>query len=229
MPPVRIKRYAHMRSVTCGRRLCMSKFHEGPRWLPVAYFPPAEWFEGEEFVKRIHPLCHACARLAYRERHDAKPRSQSNGLRADPLGNGYVVETEEEREIYRAYQRRRYQKSKKDPKKVEARREYQRIYAEVRRRQRGIEPRVMKKERKLKKENVDAAPFAEWIEWYTKSHLMTLRELASISRISESTLSKIKNGDRGEIGLGSVDRVLRAVDRGPDLDDLYPLEEKQIA
>lgn len=59
--------------VVCGRKICTSKFHRGPRWvLAVNFIPRTRWPEdyvGEVYPRSLQSYCLACHRLEEREKH----------------------------------------------------------------------------------------------------------------------------------------------------------------
>lgn len=174
--------FGHMRSVTCGRKICTSPHHKGPRWLPLVYFNASEWFEGKEFLKRAQPYCQACQRIDVRIRQGVKrtgkpfnPRKERGkyGLKSKHVG-GYIAETEEEKEILRKMWRDKYHRA--SPEAKQKRREYQaRWYREHRAKRREEDKDFF----------LPAGPFIEWLE--RKRELFdTLHEMDAVLGINAS-------------------------------------------
>lgn len=221
------------KTVVAGRRHCTGPNHQGCRFLPVSYFYVAEWVdEAKTIPKRLQAHCQTCQKIDGRVRQGiqrrGKPYGQRKpsklGLKAKPEG-GYVLETEEDREKYREYQRERYRKLTK--KQKDDRREYGRIYAEVRRRRNGVTPRSFKNRNTVPPGDsyLPFEPFQEWVLEQLK--IYTVSELAEILGYSEKQIRRWRDGeDSGKeiqyVSVSTVDRTFMALDRPELMAILYP-------
>jgi hypothetical protein len=154
-----------------------------------------------------------------------KKKPSKLGLRSNP-GGGYIIETEEDREILRAYNREKYHHM--TPEQRLLRREYNRIYAEIRRRRAGIPQRNFRNRRTVVDEEgyelVSVYPIARWIRenYGTNGGVGKLaREIhmedRQIRRIAEEEINRVK--------LSTVDAILVLSSQGGNpalLFHLYP-------
>jgi hypothetical protein len=210
-----------MKSVVCGRKHCTSPRHQGPTWLPLLYFHAAEYTDSSRtVVKRLQSHCTTCQRENTRRRGGFKPRQPSKlGLRTGP--NGYIVETEEERRIYNAYQRERNRR--KTPEQREERREYDRFRTDALRRRAGIPRRNLSRRlpsRRPGGHRIDAGPIREY--------LRALDSNGGVPKLRSVTPRRIRSLLRGEYERTSfdvVDRILTELDDQLTLQRLYPEED----
>lgn len=206
--------------VICGRKLCTSRYHRGPRWLPVSYFYVHTW-NGAGF-KLLQSRCKTCQRLTVRERDGFNQRRESH--------TGYRRRNENERQAnnrYRRQRRARMTKAQRDD-----RREYERVKAEVKRREAGVRPRQFKRARPLPKNGavtyLPIMPLSRWL-----AELVESRGQSKVSResgVSEKKLRqiiqrKIDGKVLRRLTLAEVDRVLTRLGYPEELAILYPTEE----
>lgn len=197
--------------------------------------------------KRLQSWCSCCQRIHQRVRQGIERRGRPYEARTPsrlgiPTGpNGYEPQTEEEREIYRAYQRERH--ANRTPEQVEDQREYQRFYAEVKRRRNGSKKRRFKRLASPRPEGhgqimFDSTPFLRWLDSWLKmmSHhdgqhinkdgykpVHNLTQLAEVAGISPRSISHARV--KGRVSLDTVDRVMTAAGAEYLVYVLYPLDE----
>lgn len=212
-------------TMTCGRRICTSPLHKGQRWLPISYFHPHEWHDPETKtrLKRPQAWCKTCLRLKTRLRGGFKARQPSK-LRLKSDNTGYIVTTEKERETYRQYAREKY--ANLTPEQKADKREYNRIRAEAKRREAGIQPRNFRKQKpRTKSPTVDAAPMLAWLDKHLAWSTDTVDLLCARAGVTESVVRKALRGDERNVALDTVDRLLIAAGEPWLLTQLYPPAE----
>lgn len=127
-------------------------------------------------------------------------------------------------ERFRSRQRERYYRNRQNPEWVAARREYNRVQAERRRRARGVPERGQRGPSNLPVKNplefVDAAPFSSWLQGVMKRDGIGTTELAARLEMPDNLRQWI-NGTRKQVSVSVVDAALCA-EGGSVFSDLYP-------
>jgi hypothetical protein len=141
-----------------------------------------------------------------------------------------VVETEEEREIYNAYHRELH--ANKTAAQKADHREYNRQWAENKRRAEGAKPRRLKKLRQplghLRPESgepvFDSAPLVNFLAEITHRH--GISSIAIAASLSVERLNSILDYQEKTVTLEIADRILTGVGYPEQLVILYPPEEE---
>lgn len=212
----------HIPSITTGRRLCTAPHHTGQRWLPVSYFHVAEWTDATKTVpKRLQAHCKTCQVITQRKRKGCGPRK--------PSTTGYKLETPKDREIYNEYQRQRYHKLTDQQR--DDRRERERIRAEGKRREAGIQPRKFRKHQmdgRLRPEPAEptfpATPLAEFVTEMMHRHGVTA--IANAAKVGTDRIQAIADEQEPTVTLELADRVLTGLGYPELLATMYPGEDE---
>lgn len=220
------------------RRLCTSKFHQGPRWTLAINFHVKKWGDEEKtWVAGLQSECRACQNM--RARRDKAVREGRDPNLTKPRGKISKAEKAKRKKAL-------YDKNMKNKKFREHRRQQMREASTARRRSLGVAPRGSGgwKKHKKKLQNhrvyVDATPLLDhlepWIErdqsainkskeqevgiggWETE-RVFTTDEWKSVLRMQETKIATTK----------SIDQLLTRIGR-PDLFViLYPEDREETA
>lgn len=96
-----------MRSVTCGRRICTSPYHKGPRWLPISYFHVKEWTPNKTAPLGLLSWCATCQREYTRIKGGHKPRQPAKPRVRKPYKDWTRAEKLKHREKTRLWHAKR--------------------------------------------------------------------------------------------------------------------------
>lgn len=204
-------------SIVMGRKLCGSKYHEGPRWLPIHYFDAqTRDIDGEPIA--FQSWCKACNRIAQRIRVGVKRTGKPYQKRRQRMSHQERLERK----------RQRYHELKKDPQWLARRREYQRFYAEALRRAAGVPPRTVMFENRLVEvengkangERLDPQPLVDWIKRRSLAYGSTL-SLASVIGVNEKALRRYVSGETRSVNEALVDSWL-TIEGTTHIVELYP-------
>jgi transcriptional regulator with XRE-family HTH domain len=185
--------------IVCGRKHCT----RCGRWRLLLDFHPRERnAEGEAIAWQA--MCKACSRQSERV-------SKGNRMRGRPYEVWSPRITVEER---RRRQREHWRKVKADPKKLELRREYGRIWAEGKRRERGVPVRQFRNRRtvidRVERVFLPREPLlAELKLW--KDAEGTFEGLARLSGVSARTIYRYRYGESAHIRIDVADRIAYAL------------------
>lgn len=202
------------------RRLCTAPFHQGPRWLLALNFA-TKTKDDQGRAKTLQSWCRHCQKLEARERQGIARRGvpygerkpSKLGLRTGP--NGYIAETEEEKEILRAYQRERY--ANLTPEQRANRREADRFRAEAMRRKAGMKPReAMLQKRRIPgrlTERLPIEPVAQLLDSWDEPVLALARRIGVDERVLRRVIDRVDADEQptDSITLHMADKICMGV------------------
>lgn len=184
-----------------ARKLCTSRLHRGPRWLPMIYFDVKVWGDkSHTWVAQYQSWCKTCHKVY--SRHRKAIRQGRDPDKTEPR-NGGMTKAERKRRKAAEFQRRMA-----DPEARKELRQRQREASAARRREAGIPERGgwkrYRANQKNKSQVLDAEPFLTWLDQFI---LETAAEISEneqrmIFRVRESQTITVVQADRLMVSLG---------------------------
>lgn len=167
---------------------------------------------------KLQSSCKTCQKLQARVNQGMRRRGRPYGPRGESK-TGYKKQTPEERAAHSEYRKSKYREEMEDADRREARRERERMNANLRRRREGVPERKFKKKRRngtppTRRETLPVAPLAEWLR---------RNGVINLPGVHPREISRIKREEEDPITLDKADRVLVAADQPWVLHELYPL------
>lgn len=194
------------------RRICTSKHHLGPRWLPITYFYPKTRVNSPTLTPiTFQSWCMTCQRIENREARGFQPRK----LRMSP---------EERKKRKNESHHRRMQDPEYAARRREQQREYQRERLAAKRREQGIPARGKRKLTKRGSKEPRVMLPAEPLLNYLKTRYDNYHSVLSLNlhrRVIEAKHA-------GKIELGAADKILVDLGASHMLHELYPLPDDPI-
>lgn len=210
-PDCTCNRHSRPNGVVMGHRICNSKVHQGPRWVPLTSFDAHKRDDDGNAIEWQY-VCKACNRIIQRHRTGMKRRGR-------PYQQRVAAMSPEQRAAHR---RQIHAEKMQDPAYVESRREYARIWAEVQRRKQGIEPRQMKaRVTPGRYQRLDAEPMALWVQKNLPRYESNSTIMGKACGVDEGTIRRLYYNKVDFIGEDLVDRMLLK-EGSTDLWEVYP-------
>lgn len=185
--------------VVCGRKHCT----RCGRWRLLLDFHPRERDAAGEVIA-WQAMCKVCARRSERV-------SKGVRVRGRPYGPAHPRMTVEQR---RARQREQYVERLKDPERLELRREYGRIWAEGKRRERGVPVRQFRNRRtvidRIERVFLPREPLVSELEIWRAAE-GTFEGLARLSGVSARTIYRYRYGESSRVRIDVADRLALAL------------------
>ena len=197
--------------VVLGRKFCTSC----RIWRHIFDFYVAErWDDGTP--RRFQGACRTCQRVDQRRRVGLRRRGEPYGKKKPAMDR--ETRNARKRELYHAM----------TPEQKRLRREYNRIYAEVRRRSRGVPQRNFVNRRTVvDEEGYELVPVGPISDWMRRNYGLNggMMRLSVEIGIDDAKLAKILHRRVSRVKLETVDKILVFSSRGGNpalLPDLYP-------
>jgi FtsZ-interacting cell division protein YlmF len=194
-------------AVVMGRRFCSTC----KRWRHICDFGVQTW---NDPIEQKYPLffrniCHHCERIR-------KRTANVKSLGRKPYGQRKPKMSKQERN--RRHRERHMWRMENDPAYAENFRERQRIWAEGKRREKGIARRNRPDRRTMSNTYVDGRPF---VEWWDSLNGMRPKE-PNVDSDAMRAVRRVKNGESTRINLAHVDHLCMAAGFPEELSILYP-------
>jgi hypothetical protein len=192
----------------CGRKFCTLC----GRWRHIVDFHVATWRDDQAVA--LQARCMTCCRIKTREKKGHQPRRWGACKRGHPRTpeNTLVVRDAAgyDHRQCKVCRREDYRAKMAAPEFVERRREYNRFWAEGRRRRAGVQPRPLFAARAPDHEQtpkLPVEPFRLWLERLLPRY-GSLRNMAEALRVDESLLGHTLAGRKKYVLLTTVDKAL---------------------
>lgn len=201
-------------AVVLGRRHCK----DCKRWRHIHDFRVATWLNNKrETALTFSVYCRHCERIR------GRVRNARRAGRDKPYGPRRKGQSREERN--RRWSERHKFRMKTDPEYARDYREYQRIWAEGKRRKQRIKPNSFANRSSLSRREpvVSVEPLKEWLlDEYLR--YMQIAEIARAANMDDARLAGLLNGrvQGGNLTIGSVDKITTGLGRPEMTSILYP-------
>lgn len=183
----------------CGHKHCTVC----GRWRPILDFHVNARDDDGNCV-RLQTICMCCERIRGRIRNGNRARGRPYEPRKPLMTAEQKLQT----------RREFYERARKDPKRAALQREYQRIWAEAKRREKGVPPRNFKHRRtvidKAERIFLDPAPIIAEIE--RQNGAINQVDLAALAGLPVRAIYRLQVGESKRVRLDVADKLAMALD-----------------